>query len=125
MKLMTSKPEVEAPEVGRRERQRLAREERVADAMDAANRRQGRLQGISRSVAKQVELASVTLNRPAAQVRDILDKLSPRDLEIHILAEQRGKNRVSVLQGYPKPSAAVAEAYELETRSAPQAAVSA
>lgn len=115
MKLVTPENKVGAPEPGRRLRQLADREARILEAKEAAERRALRVKGVASSVLKQVELATVTLNRPAAQVRDILDRLSPRDLEIHLLAESLGKNRVSVLQGYPKPSAAVVEAYELES----------
>ena len=111
MKLMTSKQEVETPEPGRRERQRLEREARVAEAMDAANRRSLKSRGVS--LAQRVKDAQKELDRPLARAFELLTDLSDKERDIYVLAETLGKNRKGVLNGRA-PTAAILAAYELE-----------
>jgi hypothetical protein len=120
MKLMTSKAAVEAPEPGRRERQRLAREERSAEAMAAAERRS--VKGRAVTLTERIKAAQQKLDRPLARARELLDDLSDNDLQVYLLAEELDKNRKGVLQGYPAAGAALRAQYEQESGPTPQAA---
>jgi hypothetical protein len=120
MKLMTSEAKVQATEPGRRERQRLLREQNAADAMAAAEARQNRQLGVS--LTQHVADAQKKLDRPLAQARALFEGLPPKELDLLVLAETLGKNRKGVLNG-ARPSAAITAAYEQEARPvAPTAA---
>jgi len=112
MKLMTSKAAVEAPEPGRRERQRLAREERSAEAMAAAERRS--VKGRAVTLTERIKAAQLKLDRPLARARELLDDLSDNDLQVYLLAEELDKNRKGVLQGFPAAGAALRAQYDQE-----------
>ena len=111
---MGSKPVVEAAEPGRRERQRLAREAAQLEAKIAAEARAARGQSRNSSMKTRVEDAQKALDRPANLARQLLEQLSPRDLQVYLLAEELGKARKTVLLGYPAAAESVRTAYELE-----------
>jgi hypothetical protein len=112
MKLMGSEAKVDMPEKGRRQRQLEERERRIEEAKAAADIRAARGRGIT--FVERVERAQKALDRPLAQARALLDDLSPRDLDVYLLAEELDKNRKGVLQGFPAPGAALRAAYESE-----------
>lgn len=114
MKLMGSTPTVEQPEKGRRERQAEAREARALEARQAAEARSERGRARLASMKTRVELAQKQLDVPANLARGLLETLSPRDLQVYLLAEELGKARKTVLLGYPEAARSVREAYELE-----------
>jgi len=124
LKSITSKAAVEEPEKGRRQRQLEGREARAAEAMEASRKRAERGRMFNASVKLRVEKAQGVLNRPLARARELLDGLSPSDLQVYLLAEQLGQNRRGVLQGYPEVSRIVREQYEQETRPETPSAVS-
>lgn len=117
MKLMGSKAAVAAPEKGRRERQAEAREARALEARAAAAARSERGKARLMSMKARVEVAQKELDRPANLARDLLEHLSPRDLQVYLLAEELGKARKTVLLGYPPAARSVRDAYELESGS--------
>jgi hypothetical protein len=114
MKTITSTATVEVPEKGRLTRVNAAREARMLEAMEAANRRADRGRGVNVSVKARVEKAQAELDRPANLARQLLENLSPSDLQVYLLAETLGKARKTVLLGYPAPAQSVREAYERE-----------
>lgn len=116
LKSMTSEGTVGTPEVGRRERQRLEREARTEEARLAAERRAGI--GRGRTLTERIKAAQEKLNRPLARARELLDDLSPADLQVYLLAEELDKNRKGVLMGYPPASPALRA--QLEQESSPE-----
>jgi nitrogen fixation protein FixH len=114
MKLMGSEAKVDQPEKGRRQRQAEAREAAQLEAKQAAERRAARGQVRNSSMKTRVEDAQKVLDRPANLARQTLEQLSPSDLQVYLLAETVGKNRKTVLLGYPAPAESVRTAYELE-----------
>jgi len=118
MKLMGSEPKVDQPEKGRRQRQAEAREAAQLEARLAAEARAARGKARNESMKTRVEDAQKALDRPANLARQLLEQLSPRDLQVYLLAEELGKARKTVLLGYPAAAQSVREAYELESRTA-------
>lgn len=123
MKSMTSKGVVEQPEAGRRQRQQEEREARAAEAMAATEARIARNRPTSTSVVARVKAAQKVLDRPLARARELLDNLSPSDLQLYLLAEELDKNRKGVLMGFPSSTGTALRAqYEQESGPAPLAA---
>ena len=114
MQAVTPVNQVGSTEPGRRERQRLAREARTLEAMEAANSRARKSQGVS--LAQRVADAQKELDRPLARAFELFANLSERERDVYLLAETLGKNRKGVLNG-AHPTAALEAAYRAEVQA--------